>query len=99
MSETWGRGAAEAAVEAAPEVKARLKHTCAACGAEATWNPAKHALVCGFCGTEAPGELKSDGSEVRELDLAAALRSIPDSQRGWNAVRTSVKCQSCHAIS
>jgi len=95
MAETWGRGT----VEAEPEVKAHAKHTCAACGAEATWNPAKHALVCGFCGTEAPGELKSDGGEIRELDLAAALRSIPDSQRGWNAVRTSVKCQSCHAIS
>ncbi len=104
MAETWGKGPAEAAPAVAeppepPEVKARAKHTCPACGAEATWNPTKHALVCGFCGTEAPGELSTDASEIKELDLAETLRSIPDSQRGWQAVRTSVKCQSCHAIS
>ena len=81
------------------EATARSKFTCAACGAEATWSPAKHALICGFCGTESPAELKADGSGIEEHDLAATLRSIPDSQRGWNAARTSVKCQSCQAIS
>jgi hypothetical protein len=33
------------------------------------------------------------------LDLAAALRAIPDSARGWQALKTSVRCQSCQAIS
>jgi hypothetical protein len=36
---------------------------------------------------------------VVEHDLAAALRSIPDSARGWRATKTSVLCQSCRAIS
>jgi len=30
---------------------ARDKYHCPACGAEAQWNPAKQALICGFCGT------------------------------------------------
>lgn len=82
------------------EVAARAKHTCAACGAEAHWHPGKHALVCGFCGTEAPGELKdAQSGEIVEHDLAAALRSIPDDRRGWGAEKRSVKCQSCQAIS
>ena len=36
---------------------------------------------------------------IVEHDLAQALRSIPDSARGWDARKTSVRCQSCHAIS
>lgn len=95
---------AEAPAVAERNATARSKFTCAACGAEAIWSPSKHALVCGFCGTEAPGELTGAAQgdiefNIVEHDLAAALRSIPDDQRGWNATRTSVKCQSCHAIS
>ncbi len=82
-----------------PEVTAISKFACPACGAEAVWTPAKQALVCPYCGTVSPAELKQDGSLVEENDLVSALRSIPDDQRGWAAVRKTVKCQSCHAIS
>lgn len=82
-----------------PEVSALDKHSCPGCGAEAHWNPAKQALVCPYCGTVSPMELASDGSLVKEHDLALALRAIPDSQRGWDQDRTSVQCQSCQAIS
>lgn len=75
------------------------KFSCPACGAEAVWTPAKHALVCPYCGTESPAELKKDGSLVEENDLVAALRSIPDQDKGWQAVRKTVRCQSCQAIS
>ncbi len=75
------------------------KFSCPACGAEAVWTPSKQALVCPYCGTESPAELKADGSLVEESDLAAALRAIPDDQRGWKAERKSVRCQSCQAIS
>lgn len=82
-----------------PEVSAHEKHHCPACGAEAQWNAAKQALVCPYCGTVSPAELASDGSLVKEHDLALALRAIPDSSRGWEKDRTSVQCQSCKAIS
>jgi hypothetical protein len=36
---------------------------------------------------------------VVEHDLVQALRAIPDSERGWQAKKISVKCQSCQAIS
>ena len=80
---------------------ARSKYHCPACGAEANWNPTKHALVCPFCGTESPYELKErdDHTVIVEHDLAEALRSIPDSARGWHAEKTSVRCQSCQAVS
>lgn len=81
------------------EVTAISKFACPACGAEAVWNPSKKALVCPYCGTESPAELKSDGTLVEENDLVAALRSLPDDQRGWAAVRKTVRCQSCQAIS
>jgi hypothetical protein len=58
--------------------------------------------VCPFCGTTSPAqvELTSSGEEViREHDLGAALRAIPDDARGWQAAKISVKCQSCQAIS
>ncbi|MCX6905176.1 MAG: zinc ribbon domain-containing protein [Verrucomicrobia bacterium] len=85
-----------------PEAVARQKFSCPACGGEAQWNPAKKALVCPFCGVTSPAqvELSTTGEEViQEHDLAAALRAIPDDQRGWQAKKTSVKCQSCQAIS
>jgi DNA-directed RNA polymerase subunit RPC12/RpoP len=85
-----------------PEATAQKKFSCPACGAEAQWNPAKKALVCPFCGVTSPAhaELTAAGDEVIvERDLVAALRSIPDDKRGWQAKKTSVKCQSCQAIS
>jgi len=80
---------------------ARDKYHCPSCGAEANWNPAKQALVCPFCGTESPAQLQTRGTDtvIVEHDLVAALRSIPDDQRGWNAEKKSVRCQSCQAIS
>lgn len=84
------------------EAVARKKFSCPACGAEAEWNPAKKALVCPFCGTTSPAqvELTPSGDQVVvEHDLAKALRGIPDEQRGWQAKKISVKCQSCQAIS
>ena len=45
-------------------------------------------------------ELNAKGEQVIvEHDLVAALRGIPDEQRGWQAKKISVKCQSCQAIS
>lgn len=83
----------------APEVSAFDKHPCPGCGAEAHWNAAQQALVCPYCGTVSPATLASDGSLVKEHDLATALRAIPDASRGWEKDRTSVQCQSCKAIS
>lgn len=80
------------------EITARSKFACPACGAEAQWNPAKQALVCPFCGTVSPMSAPPDGAEIKEHDLVTSLRNIPDDQRGWAAEKTSVKCQSCQAI-
>lgn len=85
-----------------PEATAQKKFSCPACGGEAQWNPAKKALVCPFCGTVSPAQaqLTATGEEVIvEHDLVAALRAIPDDQRGWQAKKMSVRCQSCQAIS
>jgi ribosomal protein S27E len=80
------------------EIAAKSKFSCPACGAEAVWNPAKKALVCPFCGTVSPAELKTDGSGIVENDLVTALRNVGADQRGWQAEKKSVKCQSCQAI-
>ena len=81
------------------EVTAKSKFACPSCGGEAQWNPAKKALVCPFCGTVAPMAPPKEGEgAVAEHDLVTALRSIPDDQRGWQAEKKSVKCQSCQAI-
>jgi hypothetical protein len=85
-----------------PEAKAQHKFACPACGGEAQWNPAKKALVCPFCGATSPAqvELTATGEEViKEHDLVAAMRGIPDDKRGWDAQKTSVRCQNCQAIS
>ena len=84
-----------------PVATARAKFACPACGGEAQWNPAKRALICPYCGTESPAELAVRGDEtvIAEHDLAAALRAIPDTARGWQAQKISVQCQSCRAIS
>jgi hypothetical protein len=84
------------------EAVAQKKFSCPSCGGEAQWNPAKQALVCPFCGTISPAQAESGpGGEqvIVEHDLVAALRGIPDSQRGWQAKKISVRCQSCQAIS
>jgi hypothetical protein len=84
------------------EATAQKKFSCPACGAEAEWNPAKQALVCAFCGATSPAqvELTAAGEQIiKEHDLVATLRAIPDSARGWQAKKTSVRCQSCQAIS
>ncbi len=81
------------------EVTASQKYACPACGAAAEWNPAKQALVCPFCGTVSPAKLATDGSAVHENDLITALHNIGKDQRGWQVEKTSVKCQSCQAIS
>ncbi len=84
------------------EVTAQKKFSCPACGGESQWNPAKKAIICPFCGTTSPAqaELDAAGQEVIvEHDLVAALRGIPDEQRGWQTKKISVKCQSCQAIS
>ena len=81
-----------------PSVSALDKYPCAACGAQAEWNPAKQALVCAFCGTTTPFSVDETGN-ISELDLATALRELPDEQRGWLAEKRSVQCQSCKAVS
>jgi hypothetical protein len=84
------------------EATARKKFACPACGAEAVWTPDKQALICAYCGATSPAqiELAASGEEViKEQDLAAALRGIPDARRGWETQKTSVRCQSCQAIS
>ena len=81
------------------EITARSKYSCPSCGGEAQWNPTKQALVCPYCGTVSPAELNATTGEITEHDLAKALRGIDESQRGWDAQKVSVKCQSCQAIS
>ena len=81
------------------EISALQKHPCPECGGDMVWNPAKQTLACPYCGTVVPGALKADGSGIVEHDLVAAFRNIPDSDRGWQEKKISVKCQSCHAIS
>lgn len=80
------------------EAVAQQKYACPACGAEAHWNPAKKALICPYCGTTSPAEIDASGIIV-EHDLVRALRGIPDSRRGWETQKISVRCQSCQAIS
>jgi ribosomal protein S27E len=81
------------------DLTASQKYACPACGGEAQWNPAKSALVCPFCGTTSPVQLPTAGGPIQENDLAQALRNVDDAHRGWDAVKKSVKCQSCQAIS
>lgn len=81
---------------------AQNKFHCPTCGAEAVWTPARQALICAYCGTTSPAQIEltaSGETVIKENDLVGALRSIPDDQRGWQARKTSVRCQSCQAIS
>jgi hypothetical protein len=54
-------------------------------------------LACPYCGTITEANVDASGAVV-ENDLAQALRNIGDEQRGWQAERQSVRCQSCQAI-
>ena len=81
-----------------PEISALQKFTCPACGAQAEWNPAKQGLICPFCGTESPYQADPSTGAIVETDLVAALRELSDDQRGWQAERRSVQCQSCKAV-
>ena len=80
------------------EVAALEKHACPACGAQAEWHPGKQKLICPFCGTESPYQIDRDTGKAVELDLAAALRELPEDERGWLTARRSVKCRSCKAV-
>jgi hypothetical protein len=80
-------------------VSALDKYPCAACGAQAEWNPAKQLLVCPFCGTATPFNVDAATGKIEELDLVTALRELPDDQRGWAAEKRTVQCQSCRAVS
>ena len=75
------------------------KHPCAACGAQAEWHPGRGALVCAFCGTEAPFTVDPTTGALVEHDLVTALRAIPDEDRGWLAEKRTVQCRSCKAVS
>src|SRR5260221_11557665 len=98
----YARRAGGVSKELMAEALAQKKFSCPSCGGEARWDPAKKALVCAFCGATSPAQiqLSSTGDQVIvEHDLVQALRAIPDDQRGWQAKKVSVKCQSCQAIS
>lgn len=82
-----------------PEIEGLEEHTCPACGAAATWNPKKQALLCPYCGTESPLELDRETGKTREIPLIQALRDLPDDVRGWKIERRSVRCRSCRAVS
>jgi hypothetical protein len=82
----------------AADVSAIEKHSCPACGAQAEWHAGRQKLICPFCGTESPAVIDRRTGQAVELDLAAALRDLPDSERGWQAARRSVQCQSCRAV-
>jgi hypothetical protein len=82
-----------------PDISALDKHPCPACGAQAVWNPAKQMLVCQFCGTASPFKQDEATGAIEELDLAKALRELPDEERGWLAEKRTVQCQSCKAVS
>jgi hypothetical protein len=79
-------------------ITALEKHECPACGAQAEWEPTTQKLRCPFCGTESPYQFDRDQGKVVELDLVKALRELPDSERGWQTERRSVRCQSCRAV-
>ena len=80
------------------EISALQKFPCAACGAQAEWDPARQRLVCPFCGTEAPYEFNPATGGIEEIDLVRTLREMPDELRGWQATTRSVQCQSCKAV-
>jgi hypothetical protein len=81
------------------DLSALEKYPCAACGAQAQWNPARQQLVCPFCGTSAPFKIDAATGAIEEIDLVKSLREIPDEDRGWQVEKRTVQCQSCKAVS
>lgn len=83
------------------EVSALRKHPCPECGGDAEWNAAKQALACPYCGAIIPWSDGQDafGAAIVEHDLSQALAAVGTDQRGLQAEKKSVKCESCHAIS
>jgi hypothetical protein len=81
------------------DVTAVEKHPCAACGAQAQWNPARQRLVCPFCGTEAPYETNPATGAIEEIDLVRTLRELPGDLREWRPGTRTVQCRSCKAVS
>ena len=81
------------------DVAALEKYPCAACGAQAEWNPAQTAAGLPVLRHRRAVLRRRGDGQVRELDLAAALREIPDEDRGWLAEKRTVQCQSCKAVS
>jgi hypothetical protein len=81
------------------DARAVEKHPCAACGAQAQWNPARQRLVCPFCGTEAPYETNPATGAIQEIDLVRTLREMPDDLREWRPGSRTVQCRSCKAVS
>lgn len=81
------------------EIDALGQDSCPACGAQAVWNPAKQALVCPYCGTEAPRELNPETGRIEEIDLVKTLRELPEDSRGWRADKRAVRCRNCQAVS
>ena len=81
------------------EITARKKQACPACCGAVEWNAAKQALVCPFCSTVLPPPMPGESADPKENDLATALSAVGEDRRGWQAEKTSVKCQSCQAIS
>lgn len=83
--------------------RAHRKFSCPACGAEATWDPARQELVCGYCGNRSPAqeqlEAAAEGGAIKEHDLLAMLHNLPADRQGWQEQRTEVRCQHCDAIS
>ena len=49
------------------DITALDKYPCAACGAQAQWNPAKQLLVCPFCGSSAPFSVDAATQKIEEL--------------------------------
>lgn len=82
----------------ADELTAQKRFTCARCGGEARWEPGKQMLVCAYCGHAMPATQDAATGAIVEHDLAAALRDVPDDQRGWATETRTVRCQSCQAI-
>jgi hypothetical protein len=80
-------------------IEALEKHPCAACGAQAEWDPAAQVLRCPYCGTVSPYEVDTETGRIRENDLVRTLRELGDDERGWQTPRQSVQCRSCHAVS
>jgi hypothetical protein len=75
------------------------KFPCPGCGAQAEWNPSKGLLVCPFCGTSVPFTPPAEKGTIEEIDLAKALTELPGEERGWQAEKRTVQCQSCKAVS